>query len=65
MIGILMKKSPYASYVTFGGMSEFMMYEDENGDNPVYYYESTNPKRWYVKVLDFMLAKDKTGDTFE
>lgn len=40
-----------------------MMYKDNTTQAPVYYYPTTDPKRWMIKVFDLLL-QNSDGSTF-
>ena len=48
MLGMLISKQPKASYVTFGGYTEFLMYSINGADPIISWYPSQDTKRWKV-----------------
>ena len=56
-VGLQINKYPTPSYVTIGGVSSNLMYNISD-TQPVYYYKSSQTRRWYLKIHDLMIAKD-------
>lgn len=54
-VGLQINKYPTPSYVTIGGVSENIMYTIDD-KQPIYYYKSTETRRWKVKVHDLLIT---------
>lgn len=54
MVSILLQRNPLASYITFGGKSDFMM-NKVNGSTPINWYKSTNKTHWKLKIRDTLV----------
>lgn len=56
-MGLQVNKFPTPSYVTIGGTSEQLMY-NVDGAKPVYAYQSTETRRWKVKIHELMIKNE-------
>lgn len=54
---------PKASYVTYGGFTEFLMYSINGAAPIINWYTTPDHKRWKVQVKD-MMVKDASGSTY-
>lgn len=61
IVGLQINKFPVSSYVTVGGYTLDQMYTID-GKQPVYYYKSTESRRWKAKINDLLMlnADNKT-----